>query len=246
MDKVRSSVSANAHEDFASSHIASTPAEDFRTIALNRISWGAILTGVVMAFSVQIILNLIGVGIGAATMASTDASSVAAEVSVGVFIWWAISGVISSLIGGYAAGRASGEPKRSTAAWHGLTSWAASVLLIAVMITTAAGSVISDNFRLMADVSTSYPAASIAERSSVGDRYILGNEGIYGPIVNQNDIVTSAETTAEMATGGVAGGALFSALALLLGGIAAWVGGWMGIVNPVLTDRTLRRENSIH
>ena len=42
-----------------------TPAEDARTILINKISWGAVLAGVVVALVAQLILNMIGIGIGA-------------------------------------------------------------------------------------------------------------------------------------------------------------------------------------
>ena len=42
-----------------------TPDEDARTVLLNRISWGAVLAGVVVGLVVQLILNMIGLGIGA-------------------------------------------------------------------------------------------------------------------------------------------------------------------------------------
>ena len=45
-----------------------TPAEDARTIMLNKISWGAVLAGVVVALVTQLILNMLGIGIGAATL----------------------------------------------------------------------------------------------------------------------------------------------------------------------------------
>jgi hypothetical protein len=41
-----------------------TPAEDARTILLNRIAWGAVAAGVVMSLVAQLILNMIGVGVG--------------------------------------------------------------------------------------------------------------------------------------------------------------------------------------
>ncbi len=41
-----------------------TPAEDARTIVINKISWGAVLAGVVVALVTQLILNMIGVGAG--------------------------------------------------------------------------------------------------------------------------------------------------------------------------------------
>jgi hypothetical protein len=45
-----------------------SPAEDARTIMLNKVSWGAILAGVVVALVTQLILNLLGIGIGAAIL----------------------------------------------------------------------------------------------------------------------------------------------------------------------------------
>src|SRR5215813_9811557 len=44
-----------------------TPDEDVRTILINRVSWGAVLAGVAVALAVQLILNLLGIGLGAAT-----------------------------------------------------------------------------------------------------------------------------------------------------------------------------------
>jgi len=41
--------------------------------------------------------------------------------------------------GGYAAGRLAGKPKESTAAWHGLTAWALTALVIFYLLTTTVG-----------------------------------------------------------------------------------------------------------
>ena len=55
--------------DYDAPHMSPvTPAEDARTIMLNRVSWGAVLAGVVVALVTQLILNLLGIGIGAATL----------------------------------------------------------------------------------------------------------------------------------------------------------------------------------
>ena len=41
-----------------------TPAEDARTILINEVSWSAVLAGIVIALTAQLLLNLLGVGIG--------------------------------------------------------------------------------------------------------------------------------------------------------------------------------------
>ncbi|HEY7646367.1 MAG TPA: hypothetical protein VH858_15100, partial [Hyphomicrobiales bacterium] len=45
-----------------------TPDEDLRTVLLNQVSWGAVLAGVVMALVVLLLLNLLGIDIGATTL----------------------------------------------------------------------------------------------------------------------------------------------------------------------------------
>jgi hypothetical protein len=129
-----------------------TPSEDVRTILINRVAWGAVLAGVVVALVTQLILNMIGIGIGAATLdplQGAEGNPSATGFSIGAAIWWTLSGVIASLAGGYAAGRLSGKPKDSTAAWHGLTSWAATTLIIFYLLTTTIGGIVGGAYRTM-------------------------------------------------------------------------------------------------
>jgi hypothetical protein len=124
-----------------------TPSEDARTILINRISWGAILVGIVIALVVQLILSMFGIGIGAATLDPGTGDNPSAQgFSMTAAIWWAVSGIIASAIGGYAAGRLSGAPKESTAAWHGLASWAATTLVIFYLATTTATTLLGGAF----------------------------------------------------------------------------------------------------
>jgi hypothetical protein len=94
-----------------------TPAEDARTIMINRISWGAVLAGVVVALVAQLILNMIGIGMGASTL---DPGAGAADnpsarcFSIGASIRLLVSGIVAALAGGFGAGRLSGKPKEST------------------------------------------------------------------------------------------------------------------------------------
>ena len=120
-----------------------TPAEDVPTMMLNRVSWGAVLAGVVIGLVTQIVLNMIGLGIGVATLApgSNDNPSVQA-LSIGAGLWFVLSGVIASFAGGYGAGRLAGKPKESTAGWHGLTAWALTTLVIFYLLSSTAGIVL--------------------------------------------------------------------------------------------------------
>lgn len=132
----------------------STPAEDVRTVLLNRISWSAVLAGVVVALVTQLILNLLGIGLGAATLDPTggvaDNPSVTGF-SIAAGMWWALSGIIAAAAGGYTAGRLAGRPKESTAGWHGLTAWAFTTLLVFYLLTSTLGGIIGGAYRTIAD-----------------------------------------------------------------------------------------------
>jgi hypothetical protein len=127
-----------------------TPAEDVRSIAINDISWGAVLAGVVVALVAQLILNMIGIGVGASTLdpgAGPNENPSAQGFSIGAGIWWTVSGIVASLAGGYVAGRLSGKPKPSTTSWHGLIAWALTTLVVFYLLTSAIGGLVGGAYR---------------------------------------------------------------------------------------------------
>lgn len=121
--------------------------DDVRTIMLNEISWGAVIAGAIIGLVVQLILNVVGIGIGLSTVnAVAGDSPSASSISIGAGIWWVISGIIAAGIGGYLAGRLSGKPSQSTTAYHGLISWAVSVLVVVYLVSSAASGVVGGAF----------------------------------------------------------------------------------------------------
>lgn len=140
-----------------------TPAEDARTVMINKISRGAVLAGVVVALVAQLILNMIGIGIGASTLdpgAGAGENPTATGFSIGAAIWWTLSGVLAALAGGYAAGRLAGTPKEPTAAWHGLTAWAVTTLVVFYLLTSTLGSVIGGAYRTVTNAAGSVGSAA--------------------------------------------------------------------------------------
>ena len=126
-----------------------TPAEDVRTVVLNRISWGAVLAGVVLALVTHLILNMIGLGIGVSTLdpeGGTAENPTVKSLSIGAAAWFVLAGVISAFAGGYTAGRLAGKPKENTSGWHGLTAWALTTLVIFYLLTTTVGSLLGGAF----------------------------------------------------------------------------------------------------
>src|SRR4030095_10564980 len=91
------------HGDLDAPHTSPvTPAEDARTIMINKVSWGAVLAGVVVGLVAQLILNMIG--IGASTLDPGAGAGVNPSISgfsIGAGIWWTVSGILAALAGGY-------------------------------------------------------------------------------------------------------------------------------------------------
>ena len=112
---------------------------DTRAMLLNEVSWGAIFAGAVTALVTQVIVNLVGVGVGLASVGTTAADTPsAATASMGAGLWFVASGIVASLAGGLIAGRLSGKPLPGAAALHGLVSWAVTTLVVLYLLTSAA------------------------------------------------------------------------------------------------------------
>jgi len=119
------------------------PAEEVRTTWGNRLSWGAILAGVVIVLITQLLLNLLGIALGAASLARLSGGNApTVSVSIGAGIWFALSSILAAFAGGYAAGKFSGTQNEAIAGWHGLTVWALTTLLLAYLVTSAGGEIL--------------------------------------------------------------------------------------------------------
>lgn len=118
--------------------------DDQRTMLRNRVSWGAIIAGVVTALVTQLLLNLLGVGLGLSALDVDQAANnpSASGFSITAGIWFVVTGIVASLVGGIVAGRLSGTSDDNTARWHGLVSWAATTLVLAYLVTTALGGLV--------------------------------------------------------------------------------------------------------
>ena len=109
----------------------------------SRISWGAIISGVVVAIILQVAMNMLGLSIGAAAIDPGDPNAVAPTFGTATVLWMAASILISLFVGGAVAGYMSGRIGRNEGLWHGLTVWAVTTILALWMLTSAAGSVLN-------------------------------------------------------------------------------------------------------
>src|SRR5689334_10248687 len=78
---------------------------------LKRISWGAIFAGVVIALAVQLVLSLLGIGIGASTIDPLSEQNPGKGLGIGAAVWFVISSLLATYAGAWVAGRLSGAPR---------------------------------------------------------------------------------------------------------------------------------------
>ncbi len=121
----------------------------------HRISWGAIFGGVVLVVAVQLLLSLLGAGIGLGTVnvnggTTPDASSF----GIGAGVWWVVSGIIALGFGGYAAAWLAGIEIRWDGVLHGLVTWGIATLLTVYLLSSAVGSIIGGGFSALGSVAS--------------------------------------------------------------------------------------------
>ncbi|MEM9955451.1 MAG: hypothetical protein AAF846_27865 [Chloroflexota bacterium] len=102
------------------------------------------IAGVLIAIIVQITMNLLGLAIGAAVIDPSEVTnSVGPTFSTGAVIWIAASTLLGIFAGGYVAGHLSGNPDSTDGVLHGLLTWALGTVVVFLLLSTTASSVVS-------------------------------------------------------------------------------------------------------
>lgn len=101
----------------------------------NRVSWGAILAGALVAVAVGTMLNVLGVGVGASAVdAQGRATPALQSFGIGASIWVLAANLIGLVVGGYVAARLSGTADKADGTLHGVATWATAYLVSAVLL----------------------------------------------------------------------------------------------------------------
>jgi hypothetical protein len=112
-----------------------------------RISWAAILGGVILAVVVQLLLSTLGAGIGLGTVnVNAGTTPNASTLGIGAGIWWVISSCIALFFGGYVAAWLAGVEIRFDGVLHGLIAWGLATLLTIYLLTSALGGMVGGGF----------------------------------------------------------------------------------------------------
>ncbi len=118
-----------------------------------RLSWGAILAGVVIAVAVQLVLGILGAGIGLTMVDPVEGTTPgAAGFGIGAGLYWLVTTVLALGAGGYAAARVTGVHERFDALVHGMVVWGVTLILTLYLLTSAVGGIIGGAFRTVGAV----------------------------------------------------------------------------------------------
>lgn len=108
-----------------------------------RLSWGAIFAGLVIAMVLQLVLGLLGLGIG---LAWWDQGDPLQTLGIGAGIWAVVSAIIALFVGGATAGRLAGILNRGDGALHGVLVWGLSMIATIFLVTNGVGMLVGGTF----------------------------------------------------------------------------------------------------
>jgi len=136
---------------------------------LERLSWGAVLAGAIVALVIQLALNLLALSVGATRInpqVGEDSAS-PKSLAVGGAVWVAVSALIALFVGGWVSAHFSGQPEDIDGVLHGLTTWAVVTLLTLFLVTTSIGRILSGTSALIGTgLSIAARAAEVTARGA--------------------------------------------------------------------------------
>lgn len=119
---------------------------------MNRISWSAVIAGVLIAVLVQMLLTLLGLGIGLGTIDVAEERNPTAGLGIGSAIWYIVSSLLALFTGGWIAGRLASAPRLFDGMIHGALTWCLMTLLTVYLLSTAVGRIVGGATSLVGSV----------------------------------------------------------------------------------------------
>lgn len=112
---------------------------------ITHVSWTSVFAGVAVALGVQVLLSMLGTGIGMSTIDPLHVRGTpsATAFSVGAGLWWVVSSFLSLVVGGWVAAQFSGYLRHLDGLLHGLLVWAVTTLITIYLLGSAISSVVS-------------------------------------------------------------------------------------------------------
>lgn len=216
----------------ASTESFTTETVDVLDKPFDRISWGAIIAGTFTALSIQLVLSLLGIGIGLITLdPQTGDNPSGSAIGTGAIIWWTLTSLVSLFLGGMIAGRTAGTFNGSL---HGFVTWATVTVATVLLLSTALGGAFQGATGLAQFAARQMPQMAQYMPGQVRDLQATAQDASNRAQAAANDPAAREQAEqqtramGQRAARGGAAGTIGGAVALLLGALAAGLGGRLG------------------
>lgn len=103
-------------------------------------TWSAVIAGVFASLAVQILLTMLGFGVGLLSIDVPTANAAPAATGHIAFIWWAVAGIIAAFVGGAVAASLSPDATDAGRVSHALAAWCVAIVLVVGASALTAGS----------------------------------------------------------------------------------------------------------
>ncbi len=107
-----------------------------------RVSWGALFAGLVVTLVVELVLTLLGFGIGLGSIKPATEQQPFSGIGVGAAIWLGITTLMALFIGGWVTAKLAGSVRGLNGVLHSIVMWGLVSLLSFYLMTTAIGALI--------------------------------------------------------------------------------------------------------
>lgn len=118
---------------------------------LQRLSWGAVIAGALLALATEIVFYLGGLTLGLAAIDPTTNTGDGANnaATAGVILWNAVSTLIALFLGGWVAAYLAGIPTILDGVIHGLLAWSLLTIITLIGLTVGGGRIVSGTASLI-------------------------------------------------------------------------------------------------
>ncbi len=237
-----------------------------------RISWAAVVAAVILALAIQLVLNMIGAGFGFSAIDPLQGDTPSATTfSIAAGIWMVVSSMFGLFAGGWLASYLAGVTRDEDGTLHGLVTWGLSTVFVVLFLMTVFGSLLGSTLNglgygaaAVAPQASQSGAAASAPVSEEDIRVLINQlmsedssqEALIDTVVARTKIsraeatqaVEEAQQTARVAVDKTAEALahvmLWGALSLILGAMAAGLGGSVGArdLRRIPVQRTSDRD----
>jgi hypothetical protein len=182
-------------------------------------SWSAVIAGALTSLILQVMLTMLGLGVGLISTDVPTANNAPVAVSTAAALWFIASGIFSAFVGGAVAGALTPYASDRARSAHALATWALATLIVvgATLFTAAGAGTVAGQL--------AGPSVNATARLTTMQRV---QPGVQPPTQAQLEAARKAAATAMFV----------SFIGLVLGAAFAFIGGrWSDEIRDHFADR---------